>query len=302
MNETAFTRPLRFYGAVLGMLILWSAVPAASGSIRDIDFKNFVYPSLSVIYTSVPSRPKWIDTQGAKEIAMRGGRYRFQCDDSPCPLITFDRAIFGAINGLSEDSAIVVTTYHSGGSAAWQYIYIIAVRSGKPEVMAWLETGSRAYMGLRTIAVDRGDLVLNVNDPEKREGDCCSTGTITYRYRWHEGSFHQLGPPVLEDDPIDDAQSQSLSPSFDCANAITPTETLICRDSELATMDNAMAAAYREALQKLPPKRRDVLRREHSEWFAHYSSACNAVSDRDRRECVIRYLAAHTAHLRSTLP
>jgi hypothetical protein len=56
-------------------------------------------------------------------------------------------------------------------------------------------------MGLRRASVDLGDLVLLVNDPERRQGDCCSTGTITYRYRWHDGSFHQVGSPVRADDP-----------------------------------------------------------------------------------------------------
>ncbi len=56
-------------------------------------------------------------------------------------------------------------------------------------------------MGLRQFAIDSGDLVLIVEDPDKRMGDCCSTGTITYRYRWGAGSFHQIGKPVLADDP-----------------------------------------------------------------------------------------------------
>jgi hypothetical protein len=56
-------------------------------------------------------------------------------------------------------------------------------------------------MGLRRAEVDHGDLVLIVNDPDKREADCCSTGSITYRYRWHDGAFYQIGAPVRADDP-----------------------------------------------------------------------------------------------------
>jgi hypothetical protein len=115
--------------------------------------------------------------------------------------VTIDQINFGNINGLPEPSAIVTATYHTRGTATWQYLYVIGLRSGKPVVMAWLETGSRAYMGLRRASVDQGNLVLIVNDPEKREGDCCSTGTITYRYQWQSDSFRQMRAPVRKDDP-----------------------------------------------------------------------------------------------------
>ncbi len=69
------------------------------------------------------------------------------------------------------------------------------------DLVAWLEAGSRADMGLRSFKIAQGDLTLILNDPDKRVGDCCSTGTITYRYRWINGSFHQIGRPVLAADP-----------------------------------------------------------------------------------------------------
>jgi hypothetical protein len=134
-------------------------------------------------------------------ITTHNGEHTFPCKEPPCELLTVDRIDFGGINGIPQTSAIVTTSFHTGGTANWQYLYVIALNSGRPKVMAWLEAGSRADKGLRRAAVDRGNLVLIVNDPDKREGDCCSTGTITYRYRWQGGSFHQKGAPVLADDP-----------------------------------------------------------------------------------------------------
>jgi len=131
-------------------------------------------------------------------LSLRDGQYRFPCDfpiPSDCPSLSVDKVEFGHIEGLPETSAIVTVEYYTGGTANWQYLYVIALQSGRPRVMAWLETGSRADMGLRSATVDRGDLVLIVNDPDKRMGDCCSTGSITYRYRWHVGSFHKIAPP-----------------------------------------------------------------------------------------------------------
>ena len=289
------------------VLICCGVAMGASSSIRDIDFRNFVYPAVSDEYPSVPSKMKWITGRSTKQVAMRDGRYTFACDDSPCPLLTLDGTTFGVIEGLSEVAAVVMT-YHTGGSATWQYLYIIAIQSGKPQVMAWLVTGSRADMGLRRVIVDRGDLALTVNDPEKRDGDCCSSGTITFRYKWRAGSFRQVGGPVHADDPVEDvppaagAPSQQVRPSFDCAKAITPTEQLICSDAALAQMDNAMTAAYRDALERLPAERKIVLRREHSEWFTQYSRDCNAVaSERARWDCVVQHLAAHTKSLESAL-
>jgi hypothetical protein len=164
---------------------LFFLASGAYGSIRDIDFKKFAYPFSESEFVSVPDHLRWMPLARTSLISPRDGEYKFRCDDSPCPLLAVDQIHFANIKGLSETSAIVTAVYDTGGTANWQYLYVIALRSGKPTVMAWLEAGSRADMGLRSATVERGDLVLIVQDPEKRMGDCCSTGTITYRYRWH---------------------------------------------------------------------------------------------------------------------
>ena len=169
-------------------------------SIRDVDFKNFVYPFVTVDLPSVPNQLQWMPLAGSSRVSLRNGRYTSRCNEPPCFLLTQDGLEFGDIDGLAGTTALVTVTYHTGGTATWQYLYVIGLRAGKPQVVAWLETGSRADMGLRRASVDHGDLVLVVNDPDKREGDCCSTGSITYRYRWHGGSFRQIGAPVRKDD------------------------------------------------------------------------------------------------------
>jgi len=95
------------------------------------------------------------------------------------------------------------------------------------------------------------------------------------------------------------SDSPALGPSFNCANATTSTEKLICSDFDLARMDSAMASAYREALQSLPEDQGAALRREHAEWFAQYARACNAAAGEERKKCVSQYLFAHTADLLS---
>jgi hypothetical protein len=197
------------------MLGFGNILTGASASIRDIDFKNFAYPFYADDIVGPPGGLTWLSTVGTKLISLRNGQYRIACGapvlpppldpaiplPELCPSMIGGGASFGHIDGLPGVSAAVVVTYHSGGTAQWAYIYIVTMRTGKPDVVAWLETGSRADMGLKDISFDHGDLVVAVNDPAKREGDCCSLGTITTRYRWHSGSFQQIGSPVLANVP-----------------------------------------------------------------------------------------------------
>lgn len=134
---------------------------------------------------------------GTKEsVSLVNGRYVVpnDCSDDVrfCPLLTFDSVKHGVLAGIRSTVAAVVLTYHSGGTADWQYVYLFALDSSRPRLLAWLRTGSRAAQGLREVSIIGGDVVLVVNDFEKQQGDCCSAGTITTRYRW-KAPFQRLG-------------------------------------------------------------------------------------------------------------
>lgn len=95
-----------------------------------------------------------------------------------------------------------------------------------------------------------------------------------------------------------EASGSESKPSFDCANAKTPTEKLICRDVALATMENSMSAAYNRALRELPPDQSAAFRREHLQWFRGFARACNALTDDGQRKtCVAGYLSSHTQQI-----
>jgi len=182
------------------LLALLALTPVARGaSIRDVDFKYFSFPFAKSRFDSVPGRPRWMPIAAPDRVPLHDGHYSFACADPPCDLITFDQATFGEITGLVGEVALVTTVFHTGGTANWKYLYVVTLRAGKPKVLAWMEAGSRADMGLRSAATDHGDLVLVFNDPDKREGDCCSTGSLTYRYRWVQGAFRQIRKPVTAD-------------------------------------------------------------------------------------------------------
>ena len=266
------------------MLICCAVVSAAAPpSSRDVDWKNFAYPLLET--DGVPGEVQWMALRTKESTPLVSGKYVVpdNCSDDTrfCPLVTFDSATYGALTGIKSAVAAVVLTYHSGGTAHWQHVYVFAFESGKPHLVAWLRTGSRADQGLRKVSITGGDLVLAVNDPDKRQGDCCSAGSITTRYRWSGSSFSTIGQPVHKTDP----------PSFDCAKAATLVEKLICQDVELSSLDSQIANSYHMVLQGASAERKEVIRRRQAEWFADYSRTCNApLSGEQRRACIDGYL------------
>jgi uncharacterized protein YecT (DUF1311 family) len=64
--------------------------------------------------------------------------------------------------------------------------------------------------------------------------------------------------------------SAAPGPSFNCSRALTAVKTVICRDAELADLDAAVAAAYRQALDRVRSDRTLVaaLKRDQAEFAA----------------------------------
>lgn len=251
-------------------------------SIQNVDWKNFAYPLPES--DGVPGEVRWLPPDAKEFASLINGRYVVpdNCsDDISCPTVTFGSVRYGALIGIKTTVAAVVLTYHSGGTASWQYVYVFALESTKPRLLAWASTGSRAYQGLREVSITGGVLVLVVNDPDQAQGDCCSVGSITTRYRWVGGSFSAIGQPVYKSDP----------PSFDCTKAVTPVERLICQDVGLSFLDSQMASSYQMVLKRASAERKEIIRRQQAAWFADYSRACNALlSETQRRDCIDRYL------------
>jgi uncharacterized protein len=92
-------------------------------------------------------------------------------------------------------------------------------------------------------------------------------------------------------------------PSFDCARARTATESEICADGDLATLEVSMVAAYKGALDRLPATERSDFRRQHLEWFKRYQESCNALAQAGAGErlkkCISKALSNHTEDLQA---
>lgn len=70
------------------------------------------------------------------------------------------------------------------------------------------------------------------------------------------------------------AQDDMRRPSFDCAAATQPVETLICADAELAALDVELAQAYRARLAASAEHAQATLRLEQRAWSGSRGAVC----------------------------
>jgi uncharacterized protein len=75
------------------------------------------------------------------------------------------------------------------------------------------------------------------------------------------------------------AQDGNARPSFDCAEAGTPLEMLICADPALADLDRALADSYHAALATRVGEAQLLLREEQRVWAQRRSATCGLEGD-----------------------
>jgi len=164
--------------------------------VRDIDFRNFTFPFPSIALLGVPDRMKWMETNVKTTVTLVNGRRDFDTNGpSRGPSVTLDEVRYGYLTMSGQLDAMVVLIFHTGGTAYWQYVYAFSLASGRPKLLGWFQTGSRAYFGLYNVTVDNGEFTVDLFDPEKREAECCSAGFVRTTYLWKSGKFLQAGPP-----------------------------------------------------------------------------------------------------------
>jgi uncharacterized protein YecT (DUF1311 family) len=87
-------------------------------------------------------------------------------------------------------------------------------------------------------------------------------------------------------------------PIADCANAIAPTEKLICGDDELKLVERELGAAYARAVRDLPSERLDALRQDHAAWYADYVQTCDTIGGGEMlKKCIFEHLSNRTHEL-----
>jgi hypothetical protein len=185
------------YLSIVVLLFSSLSIAVALTNIRQVDFKNFSYPWSEP--TSWPHQLEWSDKVGQNRVQLVNGRWRLHTEDAesnmPFSGLTLEEVRFDDVTGEGLTNAIVVLRFDTGGTQYSHYVYIYTLAAGKPKLLAWFHSGDRAASGLYRVYGQDGKLVIELFDPEKREGDCCSSGFIRTRYRWHDGSFSPAGLP-----------------------------------------------------------------------------------------------------------
>jgi len=62
------------------------------------------------------------------------------------------------------------------------------------------------------------------------------------------------------------AVAQAASPSFDCAKATHDVEKLICKDAELANLDNSLSSLYHTLMKNTSAAEQKLLKTEQRGW------------------------------------
>jgi hypothetical protein len=189
----------------IGLLVLISpGLAAAQSSTRNIDFKNFTYPLNGPLLGH--DRLRWLDPPKdiekkknsihlvngndltkSSSFVMNGREYTQWMG------FTLQSVEYADVTGEGKEDAVVVLLYQTGGTQNTHYVYIYSFDAGTPTLLAYCHTGDRSDFGLYKVYGKHGALVFELLDPSKSSGDCCSSGIVRTRYKWHDGRFEMFG-------------------------------------------------------------------------------------------------------------
>lgn len=162
-------------------------------------FENASLPF--AIRDSVPVHWRWLQPLPDKQVQFRNGRG--QLGSGHGGYLRMDRVERVALTGGRNPEWLVFTTYGTGGTATWQYVYFVQATPNSPKVLAILESGSRGSGGILKTAVHDRRLTIDFLDPQRTEGDCCSSGVISVDYQWDGHEFVEASPRRPYDLPVE---------------------------------------------------------------------------------------------------
>ena len=186
--------------ALISILVIVSG--GLGRNIRDIDFGDESFPFDDT--RTVPAEWRWIEVIRASQVKLEKGRHEFGEGDTRGgvgrPALMLESIAYGDLTGDGLEDAVVNLRYSTGGTAAWNYVYVFGMEDGELKVVSVLESGSRAAGGLLRVAVDGRDVVMEFADVSKRVAECCSEGFVRVRYRLDaRGEFVEAGERVRGD-------------------------------------------------------------------------------------------------------
>lgn len=163
--------------------IVCAGFAQAQTGIRQVDFKNFTYEPFCVAETPEKVTVKDGEFFQEKEIDGYTDRFYFKAFD-----ITF-----GDLTGDGKEEAVVLTICNTGGTGNFSEGFVYGMKNEKPEILARIEGGDRAYGGLREARVENGSLIVERNDVGELGGACCPEFAVTTRYKLNGAKLAQIG-------------------------------------------------------------------------------------------------------------
>jgi hypothetical protein len=178
------------------MILASSVFVHAQKTIRQVDFKNFSYQLSSHLLGH--ARLQWLDVspggtiKGQTVRLVNGvtGKYA-----AGSPGFTLQSIEYADVTGDGKEDAIVVLRYDSGSTQNTHYIYIYSMANGHPKLLAYCHTGGGTNLGLHKAYGEQAELVIEMLDRQNLLGNCCTTGFVRLRYKWHDGGFQISGAP-----------------------------------------------------------------------------------------------------------
>ena len=188
---------MRMQFALIGLILSTSGVVAGQG-LQRFDFKNYSYPWVGPPNGS--DRLEWLDLSESKTVRLGDGRWTDPVETEerakynlPFAGLTLESVTIGDLTRQGRDDAIVVLRYDTGGTQFSYLVYVYTSTASGPKLLAYFHAGDRSASGLYQVYAQNKELVVELYDPSKQTGDCCSSGFIRTRYRWRKNKFEVIG-------------------------------------------------------------------------------------------------------------
>jgi len=177
----------------IAFLSICAVASASDRRIREVDFANHTYPWHRT--EEWPDRLEWQRSAEPNRINLVKGRWREPDSekDQRYSGLTLEEVVYGDLTGDDADEAVVVIRYDTGGTQYHHFVYVFSPGVKGPRLLAWFRSGDRSANGLYQVSLSNCGLVVDLYDPDKQQGDCCSSGFIRQRYRWSGTAFTKDG-------------------------------------------------------------------------------------------------------------
>lgn len=164
-----------------------------SGSIRGVDFRNFVYPWY----------PSFLKSS-SREVTLHDGKLEID-EDRKAGIanlsLNLEDVSYVSLRDRGKEEAIVAISGITGVNRFVSGIFIYSIEENQPKLLWQHETGDRAEGGVRRVAVDNG--ILTVEEYARSEGDgglCCPRIFVRSEYKWTGDRFDKVKSETLQNE------------------------------------------------------------------------------------------------------